>query len=1278
MDALLAQWLAPLCMLFSAAVPWVAPPFAAVDGATAYSRGLSKAALKNLHLLAASLLALSSLCSAIALFSVSGTPADALYLAASAVTAGFLAGCGLQGTPSSDAIPHLLALALALQAYAFAALPGDAGTPARNGMSVTLALSASVGLGMVLLGARAAPAPSPAALNPYDSAPLLSRLTFYWVSPLMLLGATRPLVAEDLSPPPTEIMCAQVSRRLRAAAAGLPARATFLALLLRAWTPLFVAQTAFKLCFDTVQIAGPLLLARLIAWLEATASASAASPAPPQATGLALVGLFLASSGLQTLLLHQYFTRSFRLGMLLRTSTVLCVVDKSLRLSAHQGTPEEGSAGAAGAAAGAPAPAAAPSGAAGGPTAVISTIASDAKRLQDVSTYLSSIISAPFQIFFYSFFLYQQIGWSVLAGIAVMVASLPLNGYLASWGEKLQVKMMAARDARVAATGEALGAIRLIKANAWEEPFLQGIHALRAAELQHLHVYRLVSGIGEVTWLGIPVLVAVSSFSAFALLGGTLSPSIVFTCLSLFNLLRFPLSMLPSLISTLIEASVSVRRVEAFLQASEVQPGAVTRGPGVGQQGGSEGCSRGSEGDAVVLSLGTGSAALSPAAAAAAAAAAIELPALPSTAAMEFSAAHFSWQAPRPATLGPPGALHPTFTLGPLTLTLPRQALIAIVGASGSGKTALVNAVLGELHRSQGWLQVHGEERFFYAPQTPFILNASLQDNITFNLPLHEPAFATALQQACLGPDLALMPSGRLSEIGERGINLSGGQKARVGLARAFYAAAHAQATQASPQACPITLVLDDPLSAVDAHVSASLFRSLSQELRGATRLLVTHNLAVVERCDYVLVLGGGRVLQHGTPQQCLQEECGALRGMLESYNSTTRELTEAWDGRDAAAGGPLCAAAVEAPIGEGGEAGGMSAEAEGDALAGTPLPAQSDAPTPTPTPTPTPAPAATPRPMPTPTLTPGRLMQTEALLRGTVASSVAQRYLEAAGGILPLLHILLTFSSFYAAYIGGVFWLSYWAASTHTSSAAGPLPVAVGLGVYAALSLASILVLFLQLWLWVRTSLRAAAALHTSLLSKLLCLPSSFYDTTPSGRILSRISSDIAAIDGPLPDALHGFFSTAFNVLACLLTAVIAIPWFTLALPPLAYFYRALQRYYVATSRELQRLESISRSPLFSHLTETLTGIASVRAYACGALAASKAARLLDCNWRAYFSNVAANRWLAVRVETVSSCLTAGAALTAVLMAPTGGPQFASSAGLAVSTVLGVSQYCA
>lgn len=323
-----------------------------------------------------------------------------------------------------------------------------------------------------------------------------------------------------------------------------------------------------------------------------------------------------------------------------------------------------------------------------------------------------------------------------------------------------------------------------------------------------------------------------------------------------------------------------------------------------------------------------------------------------------------------------------------------------------------------------------------------------------------------------------------------------------------------------------------------------------------------------------------------------------------------------------------------------------------------------------------TPAPA--PAPAPTPTATPGRLIQTEALLRGTVAGTVVQCYLEAAGGMLPLLQILLTFSSFYAAYIGGVFWLSHWAASTHTSSAAGPLPVAVGLGVYAALSLASILVLFLQLWLWVRTSLRAAAALHKALLSKLLCLPSSFYDTTPSGRILSRISSDIAAIDGPLPDALHGLFSTAFNVLASLLTAVIAIPWFTLALPPLVLFYRALQRYYVATSRELQRLESISRSPLFSHLTETLTGIACVRAYGCGALAAAKAARLLDCNWRAYCSNVAANRWLAVRVETLSSCLTAGAALTAVLMAPTGGVQFASSAGLAVSTVLGVSQYCA
>ncbi len=1218
-------WIGPLSLLAAASVPLVAPPSSVCDGATHYAQGLSRTVLRNFHFLCSLFLALSALCCSIALFSASGGPGDAIFLVSSSLLAGYAYGCAWQHRPSSDAWPYLAAAAAFFEAFFASSLPADTGTLARTGMVVTLGLGTLSGLAMCALGQCSLPEDARRAdLNPSDTAPFLSRVCFSWVAPMLRLGSSRPLEASDLYLPPREITTSSVAEHLKAAAKGLAPNASFLFLLLRAWLPLFARTTCFKLAFDSVQICGPLLLQSLIAWLEATAWATPSAPAPPQSKGLELVGLFLLTSALQTLLLHQYFSRSFRLGMLLRTSTVLKVVEKSLRLTTHQ-------------AGAGPGPT---SQSQGGPTAVVSTIASDSKRLQDVSTYLSSIISAPFQIILYSALLWMQLGPSVLAGIAVMVASLPLNGYSASMGEKVQVKMMAARDARIAATSEALSAVRLIKANAWETPFVEGIRGLRGTELKHLWTYRVVSGIGEMTWLGLPVLVALSSFSAFALSGGALTPGRVFTSLSLFNLLRFPLAMLPSLISALIEASVSVKRIQAFLDSPEIQPGAIT------WVSVAEGGVRGSAAAASsVTSEGPLSAVSIEVREGGATSAEEEwLPPLPQSLCLYIRDAEFSWTAPAPPSpttptppTPPPSTTptpHPSFVLGPLTVAIPEGALVAIVGHSGSGKTAFVNAVLGEIYRARGTLRVHEGVQFFLAPQAPFILNGSLKMNILFGLQYHAAAFEAAVAGACLGPDLAALPLGAEEEIGERGINLSGGQKARVGLARVFYALAAARAAVAESggergeRAC---LVLDDPLSAVDAHVSAALFKGI-RALQGATTLLVTHNLQVCQRCDYLLVLEGGRLVQQGPPRECLAQEGGALQALLSSYMLSTRALTQAWE--EGGAGG-------EDPVG-----GGPPGEQAADAAAAAAVAARA------------PSVAAG-----------GALVAAEALGRGSVKRSVARSYFEAMGGAPPLALILLSFCSFYACSIGAVFWLAYW------SDRQGSIPARTGLGVYSALSLTSILVLFVQLIVWVRAGLRAAQELHARLLAKLLHLPFSFFDTTPSGRLLNRVSSDMASIDGPLPDALHSALSTAFTVGASIFTAVVAIPAFLIVLPPLLLAYRRLQVFYVATSRELQRLDSVSRSPLFSHLTETLLGLACVRAFGGGPRAAAAACQLLDRNWQAYFSTVSANRWLAVRVESLSALLTAGAALVAVLSAPTGGTGFASSAGLAVATVLGISQ---
>jgi ABC-type multidrug transport system fused ATPase/permease subunit len=302
-----------------------------------------------------------------------------------------------------------------------------------------------------------------------------------------------------------------------------------------------------------------------------------------------------------------------------------------------------------------------------------------------------------------------------------------------------------------------------------------------------------------------------------------------------------------------------------------------------------------------------------------------------------------------------------------------------------------------------------------------------------------------------------------------------------------------------------------------------------------------------------------------------------------------------------------------------------------------------------------------------------GRQTTAEGRERGAVASAHGAAYVDAAGGARACALLLLLFIAFYGLQLGATFWLASWSAAPASTG------VAWGLGVYAVLSAASLVLLGGKSVWAVRAGVRAAAALHRGLLRTLLRLPLSFFDTTPSGRLLNRVSGDVYTLDGALPEALQGLASTALGVAASLLAAAVATPLFLLALLPLLYVYARLQRFYVATSRELQRLDSLSKSPLLSHLGETVAGLAVVRAFGRAPSATAQHAALLDANLTAYFAIISGNRWLAVRVESISAALTAAAALGAVVAAPGGGGAgaavFPSAAGLAVSTLLGMAQ---
>jgi len=430
--------------------------------------------------------------------------------------------------------------------------------------------------------------------------------------------------------------------------------------------------------------------------------------------------------------------------------------------------------------------------------------------------------------------------------------------------------------------------------------------------------------------------------------------------------------------------------------------------------------------------------------------------------------------------------------------------------------------------------------------------------------------------------------------------------------------------------------------------------------LKGATRVVVTHALQYVSRADYVLVMHEGAVVERGTWRELVEERRGTrLVSMLETLRGDTAALAAATAAGDAGGGG-----------GGGGAAGGAAAgtaikppppaaaAATGVASLGSPCAAA-------------PLPAGSP---PASDAASGKQTVREARQRGRLQQSVFMTYVNAIGGRAVAGIILLGFAATQATSLGSSAWLSLWSSSVNDAT---PLSTNMWyLGVFAGIS-ASSLVLLVVLRVYIAfVGVRASRVLHDGLLRTLLHTPVSFMDTTPLGRILNRCSQDVYVVDENLPDTYSSFFTTFMTVAGTVVLVVVVTPWFLAGILPLAAFYIFTQQYYVSTSRELQRLDSMSRSPIYAHFGESIAGVVTLRAFpGAPARFVARNAVLLQSNQAANYMYTTSNRWLAVRLETVSTVITGAAALLAVVGRIGASSSFAALAGLSISTALALTQ---
>jgi ATP-binding cassette subfamily C (CFTR/MRP) protein 1 len=633
---------------------------------------------------------------------------------------------------------------------------------------------------------------------PYEYADVFSVLTFGWMTPLMKRGYKSFLTQDDLWNLRKRDSTRHTSETFEAAWAHEMKKkypSLWLAMFRSFGAPYF-RGAAIKTISDILNFAQPQLLRLLITFV---ASYSTDRP-QPIIRGAAIALAMFAVSISQTACLHQYFQRSFETGMRIKSSLTASIYAKSTRLS-NEGRASKSTGD------------------------IVNYMAVDTQRLQDLAQYGQQLWSAPFQIVLCMLSLYQLLGVSCFAGVAAMFVMIPINGVIARWMKTLQKEQMKNKDSRTKLISEILNNMKSIKLYAWTTAFASRLNTIRNdQELKTLRKIGATQAISTFTWSTTPFLVSCSTFGVFVLTEHrALTTDIVFPALTLFNLLTFPLAILPMVITAIVEASVAVGRITGYLTADELQDDAVTREDAVTENGDES---------------------------------------------VRIRDASFTWDrsAERVALQG-------------INFSAHKGELACIVGRVGAGKSSLLQAVLGDLWKMNGEVVLRGKTA--YVPQSAWVMNASVRENIVFG---HrwDPQFYEKTVNACaLRDDFAQLPDGDQTEVGERGISLSGGQKARLTLARAVYARAD-------------IYLLDDCLSAVDQHVGRHLIDNVLGPkglLSGKTRILATNSIPVLIEADMILLLREGKILERGSYDQLM-----AMKGEIAQLIRTSQNEDQGED----------------------------------------------------------------------------------------------------------------------------------------------------------------------------------------------------------------------------------------------------------------------------------------------------------------------------------------------------------------------------------------------
>ncbi|KAI9221227.1 P-loop containing nucleoside triphosphate hydrolase protein [Blastocladiella britannica] len=814
---------------------------------------------------------------------------------------------------------------------------------------------------------------------------------------------------------------------------------------------------------------------------------------------------------------------------------------------------------------------------------VINLVSNDVAVFDLLCSHGQYLWMGPIEIPICAYLLYTYLSWPSLLGLIVIVLVIPLQGVFGRFFHAFRRRMVAWRDSRVRLMSDLITGMPTLKFQGWRAPFVEEVSKLRENELRYLKKSATFDSFNEALSFSFPMLVNLIVYGSTAAAGIPMSAPNVFSAAVIFSSLRYTLTAyLPKAVKSANESLVSLARIAEFLLEPESDQ----------QDQGAEG-----EQEQDLTDVVEG------------------------TPVVTIDHASFAWD---------------SFALRDLSLTFRAGELTAVIGPVGAGKSSLVQAVLGEMPTTEGTVTVaRGFGRMAYAPQVPWILAGSILDNILFGASFDEDWLRQVISICSLERDLQQWPHGLATIVGERGVSLSGGQRARVALSRAVYARA------------PV-LILDDPLSAVDTRVARRIFDAVrnAPELAHTARILVTHQLQFVRECDAIVVLDQGRVAAQGTWEEVRAVHATRVEDVgAESASSDWMAILGQYDGGAApAAGGngdfdemPSAGSSSTAIA----QATGDLVEEEVDLSAGASKRAAAMA-------------AST------------AAVQAETSQVGAVRWSTFYRFL-----VVPTPGYLVVIAMFFmlSAQTFAVF--SDWTLAKWVSA---PVEVQHDDNSYFTafwiLVTAAAVTGMVRAILTYRMLLMSSGKISRTMLEKVLDAPLAWFTANPIGRILNRFTKDQAQVDEMLPFAFYQVLLCFFQGIGVLTVVAIVLPWVTIAIPFVLFMFAYMRGVYVRASRQIKRIESTTRGPVYSHLSESLEGLPVIRALRGQPMFVQRMSSYIDANSRAVFAQGATTRWLAVQLDLSAALFLTVSAFAAQFISSTGGLPPAL-AGLALSYVL-------